>query len=410
MGNIDYPEALRVILATVPTLGTEAVSVRESLGRVLAEDLKVPWDYPDLPRSAVDGYAVQSDKGPDFSVVMEIPAGTLPSRPLKPGEAAAVMTGGVVPEGSDCVVMVEKCRLQGEIVTVDWPLQPGDMINGRGHEARHGDPFAVAGTRIGAGLFPALFFAGQIEIPVFRLPRIGILATGDELREVEEGPQPGQVFNTNRYIVEGVCAGLGIPCETIPSVKDDPQHLARALDELCERCDFVITSGGVSVGNYDFVRTTLEDGDYRLLVTGTRIKPGRPLHVASRGKALIFAMPGYPAALLANALLYLVPALKKACGRVDYATKWLPARTADPFRGRPGKQYLARVILQLQDGGWVAADPGSQMSSHFLDFARVNGLARLPLEAPKGAANDGGAFILPVGSALEVLHFDLELA
>ena len=409
MATVSYPEALQTILDAVPVPGIESVNVRDSLGRILAQDLKVDQDFPDLPRSAVDGYAVQSSLGPIFSVVMEVPAGHLPTRSLQPGQAAAVMTGGVVPEGADCVVMVERCLREGNHLKVESGLVAGAMINGPGHEARQGDGFALAGKRIGAALFSTLFCAGVVEVPVFKRPRLGVLSSGDELREVEEGPSPGKVFNTNRYIIEGICTSLGLNCLTVPSVKDEPDAVARSLDELCRECDFVITSGGVSVGNYDFVRTNLEDGDYQLLVTGTRIKPGRPLHVARRENTMVFAMPGYPSALLTNALLYLVPALKKACGRKDWPSQWLAARTADPLRGRPGKQYLARVILELEGGSWVARDPGSQMSSHFLNFAQVNGLARLPLKAPEGSGDGKGAYVLPVGSALEVLHFDLEL-
>ena len=409
MDLLNYPEALQVVLGAVRSVGTETLGVRDALGRVLAKDLTVSRDYPDLPRSAVDGYAVQADRGPDYTVVMEIPAGRLPPRALRPGEAAAVMTGGVIPGGADCMVMVEDCRRRGDALTTPPALTAGDKINAPGDEARRGDALASAGRRIGAAMFPALFCAGLTQVPVFRRPRVGVLVTGGELREVEDGPAPGQVFNTNRYIIEGVCTGLGIPHEPARSVEDDPREVARAMDDLCSRCDVVITSGGVSAGVYDFMRATLDGGDYELLVAGTRIKPGRPLHVARRGKALIFAMPGYPAALLINALLYLVPALKKACGRIDHRTRWLAARTADPLRGRPGRQYMARVDLRREDGGWVARDPGSQMSSHFLNFAGVNGLARLPLAPPPGATAGSGAFTLPAGAAVDVLHLDLEL-
>jgi molybdopterin molybdotransferase len=410
MKPVALAEALNIILEAVSLPGSETISVRDALGRVLARDLPLERDFPDLPRSAVDGFAVQSGMKRQFKVVTEVAAGHLPDRKLQPGEAAAVMTGGVVPEGADCVVMLEECRREGTQLTVGITCRPGDMINPAGSEAAAGTLLASTGQRIGPGLFPALFCAGWAEVPVFRQPRVGILATGDELREVEDGHQPGMVFNTNRYIVEAVCTGLGLPCEVLPAVGDRPEAVTAALDDLCSRCDFVVTSGGVSVGRYDFVRRVLEDDPQDLLLAGTRIKPGRPLHVARRQSALVFAMPGYPAALLTNAFLYLAPALKKGMGRSDHASRWFTATTLNGFRGRPGRQYLARARLALRDGRWTATDPGSQFSSHFLNFAEVNGLVRLPLQVETSLVEADGSYTLPPGAEVDVLHFDLELA
>nr|MEE4267681.1 molybdopterin-binding protein [Candidatus Krumholzibacteria bacterium] len=218
------------------------------------------------------------------------------------------------------------------------------------------------------------------------------------------------VFNTNRYIIEAVCGGLGLSCEVVPAVDDRPEAVTAALDDLCSRCDFVVTSGGVSVGRYDFVRQVLEDDPGHLLLAGTRIRPGRPLHVARRQGALVFAMPGYPAALLTNALLYLTPALKKGMGRLEQATQWFTATTLNGFRGRPGRQYLARARLALRDGHWMATNPGSQFSSHFLNFASINGLVRLPQKVEADLVEADGSYTLPPGTDVDVLHFDLELA
>jgi len=336
---LTYESALERILAAVTVSPVTTVGVRDSLGLVIGSDLQVLRDMPDQPRSAVDGYAVQAHLGPKFSIVQEVRAGVLPEKSLAPGEAAAIMTGAVVPKGADCVVMLEDCQCQGNQVVSGVPLKPGALINPAGDEAKAGDIFATAGTHIGAAVYPTLFCAGLLEIPVHRPPRVALLVSGDEVREVEDGPAPGQVFNTNRYIIEAICAGLGVPVVGIHAVKDDEKSTQDLLKQLQTECDLIITSGGVSKGQYDHLGTILRGDEYDLVVGGSAIKPGRPLHVA-RGSSgtLVFGMPGYPSALLTNAFLYLVPALKKASGRSDFRTHWFPVELADAMRYRtPGK-------------------------------------------------------------------------
>ena len=406
---LSIEEALSRILSGVSVLPTETIPVRKSLGRVLAADLGAPRNMPDLPRSAVDGFAVQSDQGPVFDVVMEVRAGILPKDALKPGQAAAIMTGAVVPQGADCLVMVEDCHLEGPTLTTPENLKPGDMINPVGDEISAGDVFVGKGTLIGPSVFPALFCAGLTEVPVYRTARVGLLVSGDEVREIEDGPAPGQVFNTNRYIIEAVCAGLGVEIVETSRVVDDEQQTRELLRKMEERCDMIITSGGVSKGRYDHLGTILRSDHYSLIVQGTAIKPGRPLHVAKGpGGTLIFGMPGYPSALLTNAFLYLVPALKKTTGRSDFQTRWIRAILKDPQRGRPGKSYFNRVKLEHSESGIMAVDPGSQMSSHFLNFARCSGLVRMPSEGP--TADHKGPFTLEAGTMVDALDFGWELS
>ena len=383
--------------------------MRQSLGRVLAENLGAPRSMPDLPRSAVDGFAVQASHGPVFQVVMEVRAGILPQGVLAPGQAAAIMTGAVLPEGADCLVMVEDCQIEGQTLTTPGNLKAGDLINPVGDEITAGDIFVESGTLIGPSVFPALFCAGITEVSVHRTPRVGILVSGDEVREIEDGPAPGQVFNTNRYIIESVCTGLGVEIIETCMVVDDEQQTRRQLKDLEARCDVIITSGGVSKGRYDHLGSILRGDGYDLLLQGTAIKPGRPLHVA-RGESgtTIFGMPGYPSALLTNAFLYLVPALKKAAGRSDFQTRWLPAILQDPQRGRPGKTYFNRVKLVQGEMGIMALDPGSQMSSHFLNFARCTGLVRMPCIGP--IPQHTGAFTLEAGTIVDAIDFGWELA
>ena len=404
-----YEKALSSILEAVTASPVAKVGVRDALGLVLGGDLRVPRDMPDLPRSAVDGYAVQSDQGPEFKIVQEVRAGVLPEHSLKPGEAALIMTGAVVPHGADCVVMLEDCQRDGDQVLARQGLQPGALINPVGDEAAAGHLFATAGTPLTAAVHPTLFCAGLSEVPVHRPPKVALLISGDEVLEIEDGPAPGKVFNTNRYIIEAICAGLGISVVASHAVHDDEKATRDLLAELEDQCDFIITSGGVSKGRYDHLGAILRGDGFDMVLGGSAIKPGRPLHVAkSSADTLVFGMPGYPSALLTNAFLYLVPALKKAAGRSDFSTRWFPVELADAMRCRPGKTYLNRARFESIDGRWMAFDPGSQMSSHFLNFARCHGLVRMPTEAPSG--HEGGAVTVEAGTYLQALDFGWELA
>ncbi len=408
-GIFPYEQALAAILEAVKPTPVASIGVRQALGRVLAADMQVPRAMPDLPRSAVDGFAVQADQGPRFTVVQEVRAGVLPTGPLAPGEAAAIMTGAVVPEGADCVVMLEDCQLEGETVTTADELVKGALINPIGDEASAGQVFALAGTLINAAVHPALICAGLPEVPVHQPPRVALLISGDEVREIEDGPAPGQVFNTNQYILEAVCAGLGASVVEIHTVGDNEAATRELLAGLDDKCDLIITSGGVSKGRYDHLGNILRGTGFELVVAGTAIKPGRPLHVArSNNGTLVFGMPGYPSALLTNAFLYLVPALKKAAGRSDHATRWFPVQLSDAMNCRPGKTYLNRARFESQAGQWLAYDPGSQMSSHFLNFARCHGLVRMPAEAPAG--HQGGPVTVEPGTVVQALDFGWELS
>ena len=402
-------EAVDLILDEVAPGKAETVPVAAALGRTLAADLRVPRDFPDLPRSAVDGYALIAGAGREHEIVGEVQAGHLPDVTLRPGQAVAIMTGAVVPDGADTVVMIERCEVADGRVAVPDGLRSGDMINPVGDEARAGDALAAAGRVVTAAMQGALLCAGLREIDVVARPRVGILVSGDEVRDVADGFRPGMVFDANRYVLTAICAGLDAEVTAVVKVADDPAATRAALSELCAHGDFAVTSGGVSRGRYDHVGEILRDAPYAPLLTGTAIKPGKPLHVArSPEGALIFGLPGYPASFLTNAFLYLVPALKKAAGRGRYRTAWLRATTEGPFRYRPGRRDLNRAELRLVDGRWLARDPGTQMASHFLSFARVDGIVRMPRAAPDG--HTGGAAILPPGSEVPVLNLQLELS
>lgn len=370
------------------------------MGRVLAEDLIVPRDYPDTRLSAVDGYAVCLGKGDHFEMQGVVAAGQLPDISLKPGQCAAVMTGATVPEGSDCVVRVEDCQVSGDRITTTGDLEPGKLINKIAFEATAGSQLVGKGARIKHSLYPALYYAGISGVTVYKKPRVGVLSTGDELREVDEGPAKGQVFNTNFYVIESVLQSLGLECTCRETAPDNEAATRGLLESMAEKCDFIVSSGGVSMGRFDYIKKIFQQSDFSILIQGTPIKPGRPLMVAQRNGRLFFGIPGYPAAFLTNTVMYLVPALKYAGGRLDYGYHLFNARLSTPMMSKKGRLYLNRIALHQENGEWIARDAGSQKTSHFLNFAEVNGLAYLPEEVGD----------LKAGDTIQALHFDLELS
>jgi molybdopterin molybdotransferase len=444
---LSFEQAKKAILVSVPAPGTETVTVRSSLGRVLAEEIRAPRDFPDTRISAMDGYAVRFGSGSRFEQIAVIAAGELPEFTLEPGQCAAVMTGGTVPGGTDCVVKVEDCEVTNGTVEVRAGLEPGAYINEPAFEAPAGKILLRPGVRIHRAAYPALFYAGISEVEVYRRVRPGILITGSELREVEAGQARGRIFNTNLYILESLLDSIAVDCGTKSHVPDDEAATREALESLAASCDVIICSGGISKGRYDYIKKILNGADYSLIVNGTAIKPGSPLMVAKRGGRLFFGMPGYPAAFLTNALLYLIPALKKAGGLKHYEHRWISARLTTPMRSRKGKLYFNRAVLEpcgdapamasegARESGkelesnkdapakgqgqseavlespkdaaakaseevmWTARDPGSQKTSNFLNFTEVNGLVLLPETVGT----------LEPGAIVRALHFDLEL-
>ncbi len=392
-----FERSKEIILDEIQLPGTEVISVRESPGRVIAGEIRIPRNYPEKRISAVDGYAVSFGKTSEFTKTGVIAAGEIPDYTLKPGECAAVMTGGIVPDSTDSVVMVENCRERdGEIITDD-NLEQGACINEPASEAAGGTVLLKPGRLINHIVYPVLYNAGVSALTVYRRPVIGLLTSGNELQEVEDKHIPGRVFNTNEYILESFLNSIGLDLLYKIQVPDNEEDTFNMLEDLGEKCDFVISSGGISMGRFDYIKKVFNEKDFSLLIDGTSIKPGRPLIFAERHGCYYFGLPGYPASFLTNIVLYLLPALKKASGRSDYDHKFFTARLTSPMSSRKGKMYFNRAILELSNGEWTARDPGSQKTSHFLNFSDVNGLVLMP-----ESVSD-----LEKGNLVQVLHFDM---
>ncbi|MFW6387077.1 MAG: molybdopterin molybdotransferase MoeA [Thermodesulfobacteriota bacterium] len=374
---LDMHTALERLLETVEPMPVDFNPVTEVNGRVVAEDLHVTRPFPDSARSAVDGYALGSCENQSYIITRHIPAGVEADEVLQPHEAAAVMTGACVPQGSVAVVRVEDTRTHGEHVEVHAPVERGSNINIIGEEAHPGDLIIQRGERVSEIGSSVLCYAGLDRMNVYRAPKVGILITGPELLEPGETYQRGKTYNSNCYLMRNVLAHMGMKWHMRGPVDDDPEVVERALEELTSKCDVVVTSGGISMGKYDYVRPLLLRDDEAVLLNRTRIKPGRPLVVSRLNGTLCFGMPGYPSAFLTNMFVYLLPVLKKIAGWSMYRPAWRPVWLSTPARGRQGRSDLLRARLRYAEGRVFAVPLDDQITSHYLNMAGCDALLHL---------------------------------
>jgi molybdopterin molybdotransferase len=373
------------VLDRIPVLGIERVALAHCIGRVLAEDLVAPASLPLFPSSAVDGYAVRAaDAGKPLRVLGESAAGRPFAGTIEPGTAARILTGGVLPDGADCVVMVEEVKLAGEVVTTPSPLRAGANFHAPGADVRAGEKVAAAGTQLGAaelGLAAALGFP---RLPVRRRPRVALLSTGDELVEVGEKPGRGQIVDSNRWALLAALREAGAEVRGLGIGPDEPEALRKLVVDVLREVDVLVTSGGVSVGTHDLIKPLLESlGSVH--VGRVKLKPGKPFTFATLpvagatgGEKLAFGLPGFPVSSLVTFEVFVRPALRKMQGFAALHRPTLPVRLAYDARASADRTEYQRVTLRREGRELVAETTGSQSSSRLMSLAGAHALVRIP--------------------------------
>ena len=398
--SLSYPDALTQLLNAVKPVETTTLEVGETFGHVLATTVKTPRSFPDTMRSAVDGYALGSLETSSFTLLDTLAAEDLPRCELSGDNAVAVMTGATVPEGSQAVIRVESTALKDQVMTTEETPSLGDNINQIGEEFGKGELVLPAGVRLDAVRHSVLCYLGLDKVKVYRRPRVGVLITGNELLKPGQPHQPGMVYESNSYVLSNILRQLGMDVVVRGPVEDSPEVIAKVLDQLAWQNDLVVTSGGVSMGKFDFIRPLLQQSGFELLVDRTRIKPGRPMLVASRGGKLFFGMPGYPAAFLTNIMAYLVPVLRKLSGLEAAHPQGVIAKLAEPAKGREKRWDFVRVKLQKEGACLTATPVKKQMTSQYISMAHADGLIVL----------DNTCSSLEAGSEVKVMDFASSLS
>ena len=368
----------------------EPLPLVRALGRVLAQDVAAPFDVPPADNSAVDGYAVRgADLVPGgrtrLRVAQDLPAGAVFQGVLGPGEVLRIMTGASIPAGADTVVPQELAERDGDIVVLA-AVEPGANVRARGEDVRAGVPVLARGAVLRPQELGLLASLGFREVAVHRRPRVALLSTGDEVVDPGQPRQPGQIYDANRFSLLGLveaAGGLAIDRGIVP---DCHAELRARLVEAAADADVVLTSGGVSVGDYDFVKAVLAElGGIDFWQVA--MQPGRPLAVGQIGGTHFFGLPGNPVASVLCFLLFVRPALWKLAGRRDLEPLRFTARATEPMPKKTGRREFKRGILRFTPDGWEVGTTGPQGSGILSSMVAANCL--IILEEPRGDVRPG---------------------
>lgn len=372
----------RIESVVAPVGGVECVALRSALDRVLAESPLSPIDVPAHTNSAMDGYAVRAadltPEGGTMSVIGTAMAGAPYSGALEPGTAVRIMTGAVVPDGADCVVMQEHVQRVGEQVRIGSGHRGGQNIRRAGEDLARGDTVLAAGRRLQPADLGVLASLGLAEIRVWRRVRVAFFSTGDELRSIGEVLNKGDIYDSNRYTLFGMLTRLGVELIDFGVVRDVRGDLTQALQEAAACADAVISSGGVSVGEADYVKDTLTAlGDVNFWKIA--MKPGRPLAFGRIGRAAFFGLPGNPVSVMVTFYQFVRPALLRMMGATETAAIMLRVPTLSRLSKRPGRTEFQRGILERQTDGVLAVrGTGEQGSGILSSVSRANCFIVLP--------------------------------
>ncbi len=381
---LTVEQALERVMEEVRPMPAERVSLDRALGRVLAEEVASPLDIPGWDNSAMDGYAVRAADVADPPVVLAVletvAAGSVPTRRVGPGTCARIMTGAPMPEGADAVVMVEDTEPAGEgRVRVLAAVAPGRHVRPRGHDVPRGRVVFRPGRTLGPAEVGMLSAMGLPSVMVAQRPRVAVLSTGDEVVEAGWPLGPGQIHSSNTHALMGLVAEAGgVPIHA-GIAPDRPAELAAALDR-CRRADVVLTTGGVSVGDFDLVKDALSSGDAELAFWKVRMKPGKPLAFGRLGGRPAFGLPGNPVSCMVNFLQFVRPFLRRMLGDPRPFLPVLEAELAGDLAKRPGRALLARVALSFEGGRLVASPVATQSSGALSSMVEADGFALLGAE------------------------------
>lgn len=360
MNTISCQEARDLLMRTARPAGLEEVPLQQAAGRILGRDLTAGENVPAFDKSPYDGYAFRAadtaEAGPDHPVTLrvleEVPAGRMPRERVTAGTAVRIMTGAPIPEGADAVCMYEKTDFTGTRVTLFSSFRSGQNVIRAGEDVRKGTLLARQGTRIDAGLCGSAAAQNRTGLLCYRIPRVGLLSTGSELLEVGEASVPGRIYNSNRYTFAAELSRMGFDVRWLGTAPDSVEEIRALLEEGLRTCDAVLSTGGVSVGDYDVTAKAMEEAGAGILFRGVSMKPGMACAYGVREGKLVCGLSGNPASSLINFQVIAAPAFRRIAGWTpDRALPSLfPVALAEGF-GKPSP--LARFLrgrLDLSDG------------------------------------------------------------
>lgn len=376
---ISVSEAKARLKKHIPTGSKNLCPIRLSNGKILAKNISAAIDVPSFDNSAMDGYAIAwEDTGETREVVGLVAAGDSELKSLRKGEAARIFTGAPIPPGADTVIQQEKIIRTGNQIQFERKdFRPGASVRLRGAQCKKGDEILPAGSLINPGTIALLASLGIAEVEVFDLPKIAMIVTGNELREIGEELNPGQIYNSSGPALQAYLETIGVKDVQIFHAEDDFEKVILTIKEALKVCDFLLLTGGISVGDFDFVKDGLKENEVEEIFYKISQRPGKPLFAGIKEGKIVFALPGNPASVLTCFLNYVKPSILQWAGHSD---SWKPTQIlplADIFT----KSVNLTLFLKAKiEKGKVQVLPG-QESFNLLSFGQADGLAEIPLES-----------------------------
>ncbi|MCF6307797.1 MAG: molybdopterin molybdotransferase MoeA [Flavobacteriaceae bacterium] len=391
---ISVEEAFELVQKNIiPTTKTQKQSIIKSLGFVLAETVVSPINMPPFRQSAMDGYALNMHTKNNYTIIDEVKAGDGHHPILKEGEAVRIFTGSAVPDTANTVIMQEKVTVEGTILTINEAFSINENIRPLGEQVEKRAIALHKGSKLSPAAIGYLTTLGIPEIKVFTKPSIAIVTTGNELVEAGQELPYGKIYESNSGMLQTALQSLGFDKVTITKVKDDFISTKKSLEKAISENDLVIISGGISVGDYDFVGKALLELGIEQIFYKVKQKPGKPLFFGKMKNKPVFALPGNPASALSNFYVYVQPSLQKLSGNLDFSLTRLKANlTADYFKKGDRAQFLKASVKN----GEVTILEG-QSSAMLYTFAIANTFVYVPAEVNTFSKGDSVEVImLPV--------------
>ncbi|MEM9276858.1 MAG: gephyrin-like molybdotransferase Glp [Cyanobacteria bacterium P01_F01_bin.143] len=403
-------EAEKIILDLLTPLNsqkdTEIVDLKSARGRILAQSISSKLDFPYWDNSAMDGYAVcyedvqaaSEEKPVTLEIIEEIPAGSIPQKTISSQQTARIFTGSMLPEGADTIVIQENTQRNGNSVKILSAPQPQQFVRHRGSFYQAGTTMLESGIALEAPDIAILATAQCNELEVYRAPRIAILSTGDELVTPDTPLKPGQIVDSNQYALGSFVTGNGATPLFLGIVPDQPDKLKQAMARAIAEVDIVLSTGGVSVGDYDYVDQILEELGGKIHIRSVAVKPGKPLTVASfDNDCLYFGIPGNPVSALVSCWRFVQPAIKKLSGlKSNWQPTFINAVTKHELRsGGKRETYLWGKLNIVEGMPEFSLAGGSHSSGNLINLSQTNALAVVPIGQTAIAAGESVKVMLP---------------
>lgn len=384
---ITVAKALEQILQTISPLGLEKINILNALGRVIGEDITAGRNIPPKDNSAMDGYALRCQDTVGASVenhvllevIEDIPAGVVPQRNIAVGQAARIMTGAPIPEGADAVMRMEDTEKEGNSVKIMAEATFKQDIRLVGEDVSEGEVVILKGDILRPAEIGMLASLGRSFVSVYQKPLIAVLATGDELVDIDENPSPWKIVNSNSYSIAAQVLDCGASVMQLGIARDERADLI-AKFQAALRADVIISSGGVSVGDYDLVKDIMKEVGSRMQFWQVAMRPGKPLVYGTIGKTPVFGLPGNPVSSMVSFEQFIRPAILKMMGHKKIFRKTIRARLKGAIKKRKGLMHFVRAVVEDANGWYTASTTGEQGSGILKSMVRANGLIVLPEE------------------------------